>query len=231
MTEEERTAQANKLLAPESRAGSSRLDRPDFGLPQTRTPQINRKVYRHLADGDIVILNRQPTLHKPSMMCHRVKVLKGEKTIRMHYANCNSYNADFDGDGSSHPGRCMADLARRDEHALPAKSDRAGRGASDCQHGQPVPRADVGEPAARSDPGPRRRRRVAHEQGHLLHARGVLPAHLRRAQDRGQLLGRRHDSHAPADDLEAGADVDGEADRTSARVCPDGADSARSRRC
>lgn len=100
MTEEERTAQANKLLAPDSRLASSRLDRPDVGLPQTRTPQINRKVYRHLTDGDIVILNRQPTLHKPSMMCHRVKVLKGEKTIRMHYANCNSYNADFDGDGA-----------------------------------------------------------------------------------------------------------------------------------
>ena len=69
-------------------------------ISATRTPQINRKVYRHLDDGDIVILNRQPTLHKPSMMCHRVRVLKGEKTIRMHYANCNSYNADFDGDGA-----------------------------------------------------------------------------------------------------------------------------------
>ncbi|GAA5871370.1 hypothetical protein JCM16303_000734 [Sporobolomyces ruberrimus] len=101
MTLEERTAQANKLLAPESSAPAQRLassSRPDVGLPPTRTPQINRKVYRHLQDGDIVILNRQPTLHKPSMMCHRVKVLKGEKTIRMHYANCNSYNADFDGD-------------------------------------------------------------------------------------------------------------------------------------
>ncbi|SCV71244.1 BQ2448_2832 [Microbotryum intermedium] len=96
---EDRTAHANKLLAPESRASAtSRLDRPDVGLPSTRSPQINRKVYRHLQDGDIVILNRQPTLHKPSMMCHRVRVLKGEKTIRMHYANCNSYNADFDGD-------------------------------------------------------------------------------------------------------------------------------------
>ncbi|KAK4705314.1 DNA-directed RNA polymerase I subunit RPA1, partial [Phenoliferia sp. Uapishka_3] len=95
---EERTALANKLLAPESRPPTFRLDRPDVGLPATRTPQINRKVYRHLDDGDIVILNRQPTLHKPSMMCHRVRVLKGEKTIRMHYANCNSYNADFDGD-------------------------------------------------------------------------------------------------------------------------------------
>ncbi|KAG8371904.1 hypothetical protein BUALT_Bualt12G0011400 [Buddleja alternifolia] len=55
-------------------------------------------VYRHLQDGDIVLVNRQPTLHKPSIMAHVVRVLKGEKTLRMHYANCSSYNADFDGD-------------------------------------------------------------------------------------------------------------------------------------
>ncbi|KAL6987100.1 DNA-directed RNA polymerase [Sarracenia purpurea var. burkii] len=55
-------------------------------------------VYRHLRDGDIVLVNRQPTLHKPSIMAHVVRVLKGEKTLRMHYTNCRSYNADFDGD-------------------------------------------------------------------------------------------------------------------------------------
>ncbi|KAL3585370.1 hypothetical protein D5086_012237 [Populus alba] len=55
-------------------------------------------VYRHLQDGDIVLVNRQPTLHKPSIMAHVVRVLKGEKTLRMHYANCSTYNADFDGD-------------------------------------------------------------------------------------------------------------------------------------
>ena len=48
---------------------------------------MNKKVYRHLEDGDLLILNRQPTLHKPSMMCHKARVLLGEKTIRMHYAN------------------------------------------------------------------------------------------------------------------------------------------------
>ncbi|KAF2236298.1 beta and beta-prime subunits of DNA dependent RNA-polymerase [Viridothelium virens] len=57
-----------------------------------------KKVHRHIANGDMVIMNRQPTLHKPSMMAHRVRVLPREKTIRMHYANCNTYNADFDGD-------------------------------------------------------------------------------------------------------------------------------------
>lgn len=76
MSPEQRLAIANQLLTPQGDVGSS-------SMGQTR----NKKVYRHIRDGDIVILNRQPTLHKPSMMCHRVKVLQGEKTIRMHYAN------------------------------------------------------------------------------------------------------------------------------------------------
>jgi len=63
--------------------------------PNSRGPQI---VHRHVIDGDMMLLNRQPSLHKPSIMAHRVKVLKGEKTLRLHYANCKAYNADFDGD-------------------------------------------------------------------------------------------------------------------------------------
>ncbi|GES96144.1 DNA-directed RNA polymerase I complex large subunit Nuc1 [Rhizophagus clarus] len=59
---------------------------------------VNKKVFRHLRNGDMLLLNRQPTLHKPSIMAHKARVLKGEMTIRMHYANCNAYNADFDGD-------------------------------------------------------------------------------------------------------------------------------------
>lgn len=57
-----------------------------------------KKVYRHLMNGDILLLNRQPTLHRPSIMAHKARILKGEKTLRMHYSNCKSYNADFDGD-------------------------------------------------------------------------------------------------------------------------------------
>ncbi|CAI5473489.1 unnamed protein product, partial [Closterium sp. Yama58-4] len=57
-----------------------------------------KSVYRHMRDGDVVLVNRQPTLHRPGIMAHRVKILKGEKTLRLHYANCNVYNADFDGD-------------------------------------------------------------------------------------------------------------------------------------
>jgi DNA-directed RNA polymerase beta' subunit len=80
MSVEQRTAIANQLLTPQQ--GSASQD----GL-FTRTPAVNKKVYRHLRDGDVLILNRQPTLHKPSMMVHRARVLQGEKTIRMHYAN------------------------------------------------------------------------------------------------------------------------------------------------
>ncbi|GLI64445.1 hypothetical protein VaNZ11_007716 [Volvox africanus] len=58
----------------------------------------NYIVYRHLQDGDLMLTNRQPTLHKPGLMAHRARVLKGERTIRMHYANCATFNADFDGD-------------------------------------------------------------------------------------------------------------------------------------
>jgi DNA-directed RNA polymerase beta' subunit len=83
MSLEQRTAIANQLLTPQegNRAAAAR-----HGM-FTRTTAVNKKVYRHLRDGDVLILNRQPTLHKPSMMVHRAKVLQGEKTIRMHYAN------------------------------------------------------------------------------------------------------------------------------------------------
>lgn len=80
---DDRVSLANQLLAP-TNSNAARMR--------------NKKVYRHLTNGDVVLMNRQPTLHKPSIMGHRVRVLPGEKTIRMHYANCNTYNADFDGD-------------------------------------------------------------------------------------------------------------------------------------
>tara|TARA_Y100000310_G_scaffold75462_1_gene71755 strand:+ start:13110 stop:15863 length:2754 start_codon:yes stop_codon:yes gene_type:complete len=54
-------------------------------------------VERHLRDGDVVLFNRQPSLHRMSMMCHRVKILPG-KTLRLNPAVCTPYNADFDGD-------------------------------------------------------------------------------------------------------------------------------------
>jgi DNA-directed RNA polymerase subunit A' len=54
-------------------------------------------IERQLKDGDTVIFNRQPSLHRPSMMAHTVKVLPG-KTFRMNDAVSDPYNADYDGD-------------------------------------------------------------------------------------------------------------------------------------
>ncbi len=54
-------------------------------------------VERHIRDGDIALFNRQPSLHRISIMAHRVKVLP-YKTFRLHLAVCIPYNADFDGD-------------------------------------------------------------------------------------------------------------------------------------
>jgi DNA-directed RNA polymerase I subunit RPA1 len=64
------------------------------------TSQPGIKVYRHLITGDALLVNRQPTLHKPGIMCHKARILTHmkEQTLRMNYANCNTYNADFDGD-------------------------------------------------------------------------------------------------------------------------------------
>ncbi|MFC1691493.1 DNA-directed RNA polymerase subunit A' [Nanoarchaeota archaeon] len=54
-------------------------------------------VERHLMDGDLALFNRQPSLHRMSMMCHRIRVLP-YKTFRLNPAVCAPYNADFDGD-------------------------------------------------------------------------------------------------------------------------------------
>ncbi len=58
---------------------------------------ISYVVERHLTDGDIVIFNRQPSLHRMSIMAHSVVVLP-YRTFRLHPAVCPPYNADFDGD-------------------------------------------------------------------------------------------------------------------------------------
>lgn len=55
---------------------------------------LGDKVERHLQDGDIVLFNRQPSLHKMSMMAHTVKVLPG-LTFRLNIAVTSPYNADF----------------------------------------------------------------------------------------------------------------------------------------
>ena len=54
-------------------------------------------VERHIQDGDYVLFNRQPSLHRLSMMAHRVRILPGA-TFRINPGICVPYNADFDGD-------------------------------------------------------------------------------------------------------------------------------------
>jgi len=59
--------------------------------------QYGWRVERHMRDGDFVIFNRQPSLHKMSMMGHRAKILPFS-TFRMNLSVTSPYNADFDGD-------------------------------------------------------------------------------------------------------------------------------------
>lgn len=59
--------------------------------------EFGYKVERHLQDGDVVIFNRQPSLHKMSMMGHRIKIMP-YSTFRLNLSVTTPYNADFDGD-------------------------------------------------------------------------------------------------------------------------------------
>ena len=59
--------------------------------------QYGWKVERHIVDGDYIIFNRQPSLHKESMMGHRVRVMP-YSTFRLNLSVTSPYNADFDGD-------------------------------------------------------------------------------------------------------------------------------------
>lgn len=57
-------------------------------------------VERHIVDGDMILFNRQPTLHKISMMGHKIKVIPNMSvnTFRVNVSVTEPYNADFDGD-------------------------------------------------------------------------------------------------------------------------------------
>ena len=54
-------------------------------------------VERHIIDGDIAIFNRQPSLHRMSILCHKIRILPG-RSFRLNPAVCTPYGADFDGD-------------------------------------------------------------------------------------------------------------------------------------
>lgn len=55
-------------------------------------------VHRHMMNGDVVLFNRQPSLHRMSMMGHLARIMIQGDTFRMNVADTKPYNADFDGD-------------------------------------------------------------------------------------------------------------------------------------
>ncbi len=94
------------LNGPDKWPGANYIVRPDGKRIDLRF--VDRKaaaeslapgmiVERHLIDGDIALFNRQPSLHRISVMAHIVRVLPG-KTFRLNLLVCPPYNADFDGD-------------------------------------------------------------------------------------------------------------------------------------
>ena len=87
---------ANQVIASDGRKIS--LMNPKIREKICENLKVGETVLRHMKNGDILLVNRQPTLHKPSIMAHKAKILPKEKTFRLHYSNCSSYNADFDGD-------------------------------------------------------------------------------------------------------------------------------------
>ena len=78
-------------------------------------------VHRHMMDGDAVLFNRQPSLHRMSMMCHIVKVMKKGDTFRMNVGCTKPYNADFDGDEMNMhmPQNVMAETELKHLAAIP----------------------------------------------------------------------------------------------------------------
>jgi len=84
----------NYIIRPDGKKKKITEETKEASLEEIQPGYI---VERHLMDGDIAIFNRQPSLHRMSMMCHRVRVLP-YKTLRLNPAVCHPYNADFDGD-------------------------------------------------------------------------------------------------------------------------------------
>jgi len=78
-------------------------------------------VHRHMMDGDAILFNRQPSLHRMSMMSHIVKIMKKGDTFRMNVGCTKPYNADFDGDEMNMhmPQNILAETELRNLAAIP----------------------------------------------------------------------------------------------------------------
>ncbi len=86
---------ANYVIRPDGRRIDLRYVKDRVQFASTLEPGYI--VERHLMNGDVVLFNRQPSLHRISIMAHIVRVLPG-KTFRLNLLVCPPYNADFDGD-------------------------------------------------------------------------------------------------------------------------------------
>ena len=93
---------------PEEHPGANYVYQPDGGrrrltdenceeMAEMIEPGEGWKVERHIQDDDTVLFNRQPSLHRMSIMAHKVRVLP-YRTFRLNLNVCAPYNADFDGD-------------------------------------------------------------------------------------------------------------------------------------
>jgi len=92
---------ANFVLRINYRDGKSETQKIDLKYRKKSIKlNIGDIVERHSINGDFVLFNRQPTLHKPSMMAHQIHVLDRDdaNTFRVNVSACKPYGADFDGD-------------------------------------------------------------------------------------------------------------------------------------
>jgi len=85
---------ANYIIRPD---GKRKKITPDLKEEIVSELEPGYKVERHLQDGDVVLFNRHPSLHKGSLMMHYVRVIPG-RTFRLHPGSVTPYNADYDGD-------------------------------------------------------------------------------------------------------------------------------------
>ncbi|ORD94423.1 RPC1 [Enterospora canceri] len=88
---------ANYVVREVEKEGNRKQIRVFLKYAKNRRLKVGDTVERHLRDGDVVLFNRQPSLHRMSIMAHRVRV-GDHKTLRFNECVCNPYNADFDGD-------------------------------------------------------------------------------------------------------------------------------------
>lgn len=136
------------LNGPEIYPGANYIIRPD-GIKKKITDEnkellaeeveIGYKVERHMIDEDVVIFNRQPSLHRMSIMAHKAKILP-YRTFRLNLCTTVPYNADFDGDEmnlhvpQTEEARVEAELLMSAEKHI--RSPRYGLPLISCKHDQ-----------------------------------------------------------------------------------------------